>query len=354
MRAGRRVAVGVLAAVVVLAGLQGEALANDQAAGRVPGSISKERIELFIALLKRRALKALEAHRAPPPPFLTASSGIAQGYESNVNLDGSRRGDFFTQETAGVTLNPRLTSWLSGAFTYDLLHTHYVELRDANLLMNTLGGAIQLQPHSRVRVDLAYEYSLVDFPFNTADSFLDRRTGVEVLSALTHWLTHQAGWTYQLRDYDTRKARDGAGNDLPGTDREDERHIVSQELRARFPKTSARIGGQYYRNVSNDLFQDFYDWEDYQVRGVVSQVLSPKWVGIVVASSERRNYQQRSVPAINVGERDTLTTLAGSLIYLINDHAQLTYSLTYRHQDSNDPRLDFIDWINQLRVSLDL
>jgi hypothetical protein len=72
-----------------------------------------------------------------------------------------------------------------------------------------------------------------------------------------------------------------------------------------------------------------------------------------VGTHERKNYQKRRVPSIQVAERDDLLTLAGSLIYLMHDDAKLTYTLTYKHQDSNDPRLDFIDWINQLKFSIE-
>jgi hypothetical protein len=88
-------------------------------------------VELFLALLKRRAQQALEAHRVPPPPILTASTDLSQGYESNVLLDGDKRGDFFTQETVSVTLRPRIRPWVSGELAYNLLNTHYTDLRDA-------------------------------------------------------------------------------------------------------------------------------------------------------------------------------------------------------------------------------
>ena len=135
----------------------------------------QEQAELFVALLRRRAQQILEARRPPPPPLVSFSSGIAQGYESNVNLDGEREGDFFTQETFGVVLRPRVTSWLRGEFTYDLFNAHYTELRDANLWTNTFEGTIQIQPHDRVRVDVGYAYRIVDFPFNTSSSYFAGR-----------------------------------------------------------------------------------------------------------------------------------------------------------------------------------
>jgi hypothetical protein len=348
----RLVLLGVLTTGLPLANGPPPVGATEAPAPSGSDSLTEERVAFFIAMLKRRALQALEAHQAPPPAVLSSSAAIAQGYESNVNLDGSKRGDFFTQETLGMALNPALTSWLKGELAYDLLHTHYAELRDANLWMNTLSGTAQLSPHQRVRVDLGYEFSLVNFPFDTSNSFADQRTGVSLWLAHLHWLTHKVGWTYQRRLYDTRKARDGSGADLLGADREDQRHVVGYELRMKFPKTSARFGGELYRNFSNDLFEDFYDWEDYQVRGVLSRVLRPAWIGLLVSSYERRNYQQRGVPVINVAERDDLFTLAASLIHLLTEDAQLTYSLSWRYQDSNDPRLDFLDWTNQVQLSL--
>jgi hypothetical protein len=246
-----------------------------------------------------------------------------------------------------------MTSWLEGELTYETLHTHYADLRDANLWTNALGSTLRLRPHPRFHVDLGYEYTIANFPFDTSNSFFDHGTAVKVSFAQTRWLTHQTGWKYQTREYDTRNARDGRGTNVAGLVREDQRHTVSHDLRFRFANTGLRFGGQAYWNASNEAFLDFYDWQDYQVRGVVSQVFSPTWIGLMVGSYERRNYEARRVPVIDVAERDTLLTWAGSLIYQLNDHTQLTYGLTYRYQDSNDPRLDFIDWINRVQFSLE-
>ena len=344
---------GGVSALLLVISAPASAWAAQEARPRTPGLVSEERVELFLALLKRRAQQALEAHRAPPPSLLSASAEISQGYESNVLLDGEKRGDFFTQETAAVILRPRVTSWVGGELAYNLLNTHYADLRDANLFMNTVTATLRFQPHRRLRCDVGYEFSNVEFPFDTGSTFVDHRTSASAAFSLTRWLTHKATWTYQARNYDSRLARDGAGNDRPNDERHDERHIVSQELTLRLPKTSVKLGGEFYRNFSNDLAQDFYDWEDYQLQGLASRVLHPRWIGLVVGTYERRNYQRRSVPAINVAERDDLYTAAGSLIFLINEHAELTYSLTYRYQDSNDPRLDFLDWVNQVRFGLE-
>ncbi|MBI1952627.1 MAG: outer membrane beta-barrel protein [Candidatus Omnitrophica bacterium] len=311
-----------------------------------------ERSELFIELLKRRAQRILEAHREPPPPLVSFSSGVSQGFESNVNLDGSRKGDHFTEESASLVLRPQFTPWLSGEFSWNLLNTHFFEFRDSNLWSNTVSAQAQFKPHRALRLDLTYEYGLLDFPFDTNSSFLDQRFKTHLSYAQTPWLTHKAGWSYLLREYDTRKARDPEQNTLPGVNRKDQRHAVNYEARLRFSKTFARIGAEYYRNFSNDLFQDFYDWGDFRVLGSLTRVFSPKWLGSLSVSHERKNYQERSVPAINMTERDNLLTSAGSLIYQINRNISISYSLTYRYQDSNDPRLDFTDWIHQLGVTV--
>ena len=311
-----------------------------------------ERAELFVALLKRRAERILEAHRAPPPPLVSVSGGVSGGVETNVNLDGSRKGDYFTEESFGLTLRPKLQEWLHGEFSYNLLNTQFMKLTDSNLWMNTASATLQFQPHSAVRIDVGYEYGILNFPEDTASSFTDHRVRAFLLLAHTSWLTHKIGWTYQEREYDTRLARDTDQNQIAGVVREDKRHIPSYEMQFKFPKTFMRLGGEFYQNFSNDQFQEFYDWEDIRFRGALTRVFTPKWLGTISVSHERKNYAVRSVPAINVAERDNLLTLAGSLIYQLTEHASVTYSLTYRFQDSNDPRLDFTDWIQQAGISV--
>jgi hypothetical protein len=345
------------AAAVAAAGLWLSLLPSPVAADeppRQPRNVSQERVDLFLAMLKRRAMQALEAHRAPPPePWMTYGVDVVQGYESNVLLDGNKKGDHFTQEGLTVAVNPKLRQlppWLAGEFTYELVNTHYTEIRDANLFMNTLGAALRVQPTPQVRGEAWYEFGDVDFPLDTSNSFADHRMGTRVRVAPWMGLTTTTGWAYLRRRYDTRKTRNGLGDDLEGV-REDRRHALTQDVAYRWPGTSAKLALQVYRNASNDAFQDFYDWDDAQVQGVMTRLLHPRWIVVGVAGLERRNYRARSVPDLNVAERDTLSTLTASVIRLIGEHGQLAYSVTFRHQDSNDPRLDFHDWVNQVRFS---
>lgn len=311
-----------------------------------------ERAELFIGLLKRRAQRILEARRAPPPPPLSVSAGIAEGYESNVNLDGTRQGDLLTEESAAAAAGRALTTWLKGEVRWDLVHTHYQELTDSNLWMNTFGAVAQLQPIRAVRMDLKYEYGILNFPRDADSSFADHRVKAALLVAQTAWLTHKIHWTYQAREYDTRKARDGGGTSIVGANRQDDRHTAGYELQVRFPKTVVRVGAEAYRNFSNEQFQDFYDWDDVKARVALTRILAPDWVATLMASHESRHYHRRSVPAIAVAEQDALITVAGTLNYQLTAHTSATASVTYRHQDSNDPRLDFTDWLTQVGMTL--
>ncbi len=313
---------------------------------------TEERARLFIALLKRRAERILEAHREPPPPLFAVSSGVAEGYESNVNLDGSRKADTFTEESASFVFRPSFTPWLKGDFSYSLLNTHFREFTDSNLWSNTFSSVFQIQPHRRLRLDLGYEYGILNFPRDTDSGFFDQRVKAHFLFSHTGWLTHKAGWTYQRREYDTRLARDPDLNKLAGLNREDQRHVALYELQLKILRSFARIAGEYYRNFSNDHYQDFYDYGDLRARGTLTRLWGSRWITTLSASHERKNYQSRSVPTINMAQRDNLLTLAGSLIWQWTAHTSLSYSITYRYQDSNDPRLDFTDWIHQAGVSV--
>lgn len=311
-----------------------------------------ERAELFVALLKRRAQRILEARRPPPPPFLELFYGGTGGHESNVNLDGSRKGDWFAEESFSVILHPQVNRWLSGELSWDQSQTWFTEFTDSNLHTNTVKGVAQIKPHRRLQVEAGAEYGVLHFPQDTDNSFADRRFSVSAVLAHLPWLSHKAGWIFQDREYDTRLARDPDLNRLAGLVREDRRHTGLYEVRLRFPKAFARLGLEYYRNFSNDHYQDFYDYSDVRVRALLVRIFGPKWIGTLSASHERKNYHERSVPVIVVAERDNLLTAAASLIYQINPYWKVTGSLTYRHQDSNDPRLDFSDWIRQVGVTL--
>ncbi|MBI3333514.1 MAG: hypothetical protein HYZ93_05435 [Candidatus Omnitrophica bacterium] len=322
-------------------------------ASQVKSDEAADRAKLFITLLKRRAERVLEAHRAPPPPVATVSGGVSTGYESNPNLDGARKGDAFAEESFSVAFRPPITHWLKGEFVADFSNTNYLEFTDLNLRMTNLAGAFQIQPRPPLRLDLGVEYGILNFPLDADSSFFDKRAKAHLSLAQTPWLTHKVGWTYQLREYDTLKAHDSAQNRLEGLNRQDQRHVALYELQLRFPKTFARAGVEWYRNFSNDQYQEFYDWEDILWRGILIRSLNPRLLAVLVGSQERKNYEARSVPAINVAERDDLWTATGSLIYQLRPHTSLTCSTTYRYQDSNDPRLDFTDWIYQVGLEVE-
>lgn len=342
---------GIVAAAALAWVAHSPAWADDQHQSP-PSPISEERVEQFGRLVRDRAQKLLEQHRPIRRLALTGSTGLVQGYETNVFLDGSRRGDVFTQETLNLSLLSRLTNWLRGRITYDLFNIHYAELRDANIVVNTVLGLVQLLPHPRASVDVSYEYGLVNFPFDTSNSFFDHRLKVAGMLAQTSWLVHRTSWTYQAREYDTRLANDAEANPVAGLVREDQRHSLSHELRLNAGRVSATLQGEFYRNLSNEQFQDFYDWDAYLARAVLTTSLSERWTTITSAGYERRDYPERLVPNLEKTERDDLYTLAASIIYRLSKRFQWRYSLIYRYQDSNDPRQDFTDWINETELSI--
>ncbi|MBI3312482.1 MAG: hypothetical protein HYZ88_03040 [Candidatus Omnitrophica bacterium] len=347
---GRRVGLLLLGFLTAAAAVLPAAAQEDHAQGRE--TEMEERARLFVALLKRRAERILESRRAPPLPVVSGYSGVSCGSETNVNLDGSRKGDLFLEQSAGVTFRPLRKGWINGELAYDFLGTEFAEFTDSNLWSHTFSGLFKIQPIRQWQVDLGADTAVLNFPLDTDNSFFDTRFKVFGSFAQWSWLTHRAGWTFQQREYDTRRARDADQVKLAGLSREDKRHTASYELRMRFQRCFARVGAEFYRNFSNDQFQEFYDWEDLRAKGLLTWIFNPRWTGTFTLSHERKNYQSRSVPAIVVAQRDNLVTAAASLVYEVRENVSATYSLTYRHQDSNDPRLDFTDWIHQLGLTV--
>lgn len=339
-------------AVLAAGGPLAHAASSKFSSGNIPPEGGASRAELFVALLRRRAERIVESQRAPPPPLWSVYGGGSGGYESNVNLDGSRKPDAFAEQSAGILFQPTFTRWLSGQLSYDFLGTEFRAFTDSNLWSHAFKALLKIQPSKPVQLELGYEFGSLEFPLDEDSSFLDHRVRAHFSYAQLPWLTHRVGWTYLAREYGTRLARDGDAVKLNGLNREDQRHTASYEMRFRWPKTFARLGTEWYRNFSNDHYQDYYDWADLRVRALLTRTLTPRWTATCTVSQERKNYQARSVPAIHVAERDDLFTAAGSLMFQFNPSTVMTYSTTYRHQDSNDPRLDFTDWIHQLGITV--
>ncbi|MBI4355260.1 MAG: DUF560 domain-containing protein [Candidatus Omnitrophica bacterium] len=340
----------LLAATAAWAASPAKEQAIESSAG-APGFASGElpTTEQLLTVLKQRAETAIKARRAQAPRLITANTSLAYGFDNNVNLDSSRKGDGYLEEAAGLAIRPHLTPWLGLEGSYQIRNTHYTQFTDNNTWSNTLGALARWTPHPHVSLEAGYEYEIFNYPFDTSNSFFDHRVTLRLRHILNHVFFHEASWGYLLRNYDTRKASDPSGTETPSV-REDQRQTVGYELGAILGETVVRLKQEWYENLSNEGLEDFYDWQDYRVRLSASRQWWQKLLTTASAAYERRNYARRSVPTKNVAEKDDLATLSVSLFYAVANHWDVGYTWLWREQVSNDPRLDFADTIHQWGV----
>jgi len=302
--------------------------------------------EQLLAVLQQRAEDAIEARKAQAPKPFEITTSLVHGYENNVNLDATRTGDHYIEESAGFFLRPQVRPWLSLEGSYQARNTHFTEFRDSNTWSNTLGTLVRWTPHTTLSLDAGYEYEIFNYPFDTSNSFTDHRLTTTLRHILSPLVFHEASWSVLLRSYDTRKALDPSAVETPNV-REDQRHTVAYDLGLLLGETVVRLRQEFFENLSNEGFEDFYDWQDYRARLTASRAFFERWLATGSVSFERRNYADRTVPNEEIAEKDDLTTLSCSLIYELSKDWSVAYTWLWREQHSNDRRLDFNDTINQ-------
>lgn len=110
---------------------------------------------------------------------------------------------------------------------------------------------------------------------------------------------HQVQYEWFTREYPSKKARDGAGNNTL-TNRTDTRHRIRYKVGTTLKKTLLSVENEFYWHDSNDARNDFYDAQERKVTGI---------------SAEARY--------------DDKYTLSSSVSYDLNDTWKLSYNFSF-------------------------
>jgi len=163
---------------------------------------------------------------------------------------------------------------------------------------------------------------------------------------------HFVGWTYLNKQYKDKLKRDGAGTRIPTKYRHDQRHTGLYEIGGKVGETtSIRLRQECYFNDSNDVFQDFYDAQDYKVRINGNHDWTPHWSSSGAFTYELKRYEARIVSQTNAAQRDNAKTYEIGLTYRFTPQVDLTYSWKYKRNTSNDDAQAYGDLTNSLALT---
>lgn len=308
--------------------------------------------ELLVAI-KRRAQKILEARRAARRVrWANREASVLIGYDNNPSNGTQHIGDTYMEETLNLMLSKKLTPTLDWQGSYYGSNTHYFEYSDGNVLTHTLTPLrLRWQPGRTWRYEGWTDLDHSTYPEGSASSYRQFKLAGSVRQNFTQTTYHQFQYEWFIRDYISKKARDGEAAETL-SNRVETRHRLLYTVGTVWQKALLSVKNEWYAHDSNDARVDFYDAQDHKVTASVNRQMTPRISLNASYSLERKNYEQRTVGGITAEARydDTHTwTLSGS--YALNKNWSLNPKVSHKFLASNEPTGEFADTVASVTAS---
>jgi len=312
----------------------------------------QDKTRALLEVIRRRAKEALAKRRRARRWDFNTYTSWRVGYETNPRLSEDRNGGFFSDQYAGLTYSYRVLPQLTWQAGYGFDAMLYDEFTDLNTATNSLTTKLLYRIAKPFRIELHYTFDDVAGLRDNSISVVDQAVHLRLLQHLWHGWYQYAGWTYFDKQFKDRLALNGRGVKVNGMERKDTRDMVSQELGAPLGERAfVRLHQQWYRNWSNDVFRDYYDADDYQVRVHGRYEWTPRWASSAGFGYELKQYQERTVTSLGIAQRDDTTQYDLGLTYRISPEVDLAYTWRYRHNHSNDASQSYDDATNAVALN---
>lgn len=308
--------------------------------------------EEALAAIKRRAIKILAARRAARRLKFSGEVSEAIAYETNPSTSSSHKGDTSEETSTYLTLSKKLAPTLDWSSSYSGSYLKYVNYGDGDYTDHTLTATkLRWQPRRTWRLEQWTEFEYNFYPAALSSTYRNFKVAGRLRQNLFDTWYHQAQYEYFIRDYVSKKARDGAGADTRNT-RLDARNRIRYKVGTTVNKALCSVENEFYWNNSNDARNDFYDYDVWKITGSASGNATKKLYVSGTFAFERKNYRARKVTGINAEARyDDKYTLGSSATYDLNDTWRLAYGLTFDHLGSNEPTGEYDNAKHSLTVT---
>jgi hypothetical protein len=275
--------------------------------------------------------------RSPYAPKFASSAGLFFGYDTNVNLSTTKKGDAFQQFlfSSGFT-----KPWVKGTrftFNYDLGVINYNEITDASNVLNHFRLGVHQKISSFV-VGTGYDLGVLYYPDDEDGDFLFHKGFLYVRQDISRKLYHQLLVEAGIKDYTHQKAMGDIITALQNKERLDRRQSAEWSVGFSLtPKLLLKFLTRFSVNDSNARYVDFYDYKSYEFSPRVNYRLSKKVELFSGFGYLRKNYKTRVVTLTNYKEKDNTYSANAGLRYAGDKNNILTLIYSYRNNSSNDP-----------------
>lgn len=292
---------------------------------------------VFSQIKEEKVEKTLEVNKLQGPPSYQLSSSIATffGYDSNANLDTSRKPDTFEELLYSLDFVKHLTKDIKFIFFYDFDVLNYNHFTKISNILNHLQFGLD-KGISMFNIGTTYDLSIFSYP-NSNDDFIFNKGIFYIKQKISKRVSHKLQFEIGGKDYLHRKALDTSLITYQDKDRQDNRLSIGYAITSYInPNLLLGFKTKFSKNDSNAKYLDFYDYESYENSLRLDYKLMKDLFILTNFTHIRKNYTSRTITSADTKEKDNLYT--GTLGFLYNLDKKNSFSLyyTYRWNSSNE------------------
>ncbi len=278
-------------------------------------------------------------------------AGAHEGYDNNVFLDPSRKGDVFDQAMADIIARYRLTDQLDVKAHYDFTSITYHEFTVLSLIENDISASLEYYPHKRVRIEMGYDVDFVDYFKNKSGDFTTNGPFAGIKYYIDKNTYVSATYQYYFYNYKHRDIRNSSNNKI-NTTREDHRNNVTGEVVTHLGKFFVKLKNTYYFNDSNDEYMDYYDYQSNRINLYTAYPVTEKLSVLLSGGYQYKDFKSRTITTDSgKKEHDNLMTLGGGINYKLLSAFYVSANYTYRQNYSNDPLQDYSGSVSTVGIN---
>ena len=267
---------------------------------------------------------------------IESNFGFFIGFDNNVFLDSTRKGDTFQNYIYSLNYSNKLKRDLDLKIKYSLNSLQYDRYTDNSSVGNTGNFALEKKLGGRNLVGISTEIGSVYYPSNDQGEYFTAGGSLYGKQFLGKNLYHRAGYSFLSKSFMHRKAKDGNGVDVE-EERDDVRHAIDYEV-GFYPDNQSlfKLKGQVYNNDSRDGYMDYYDYDSFKLGATFIKLLNDKWSSLLNYNFRRNNYKTRLIKNGSEAEYDNNHTGNAGIIYKLSENTSASAIYSYSQNYSND------------------
>ncbi len=275
------------------------------------------------------------------PAHFSVRTGVYSGYDSNVELSNTRKGDIFQEFLFSADYRKFISPKTKIEVDYDLNATNYNEITDAARLLNHFRMGVYRKLGSYT-LGTGYDLGISYFPENEEGDFFFHKGFVSIKKDISRLTSHQVQFIYGYKDYPHNRALSDYISTFQDKDRRDRRLTAEYSLDSILtPRLLAGFSASFSTNNSNGRYEDFYDYKAYQLQTSFAYKLIDNLYLRSGIFYMRKNYATRTVTSGNYEQKDNLYAANLGLIWRLAANDSISLEYIYRENSSNDSLAEY-------------